>query len=312
MQWDSPGDWSSRTPLLWRTKGGGSVIRAQGRGHSESWKHEGLETRMLPKVGRRREKFPHPPSFQPPASCLYFSLAEFGWKPGSLWLEGAGRGSLQRFPPLPCRAGQGQCRTLGPDQRGLAQQKWKCSDDGRSGWLLNASQMAGCWSTRRFLFPLEEGAKGIPGIAWTKARQPESQAALVASQAAPSGCRGACGLVPVPLSSASEATFPECFLLSVVTQGKPGWAALHPEYPQDPLPPSQNTSVPQCSHLGRFTSSRQQQFRAEASYLWYLGPVTPPGLWWRCRCLGGNRAVRVSDFQRLVSKPWMAGTQSCC
>ena len=27
----------------------------------ESWNHEGLETRMLPKVGRRREKFPHPP-----------------------------------------------------------------------------------------------------------------------------------------------------------------------------------------------------------------------------------------------------------
>lgn len=109
--------------------------------------------------------------------------------------------------------------------------------------------MAGCWRTRRFLFPLEEGAKGIPGIAWAKARQPESQAALVASQAAPSGCRGACGLVPVPLSSASEATFPECFLLSmfsfmtdvILTQRKPGWAALHPEYPQDPLPPSQNT-----------------------------------------------------------------------
>ena len=115
--------------------------------------------------------------------------------------------------------------------------------------MLNASQMAGCWRTRRFLFPLEEGAKGIPGIAWAKARQPESQAALVASQAAPSGCRGACGLVPVPLSSASEATFPECFLLSmfsfmtdvILTQRKPGWAALHPEYPQDPLPPSQNT-----------------------------------------------------------------------
>ena len=96
-----------------------------------------------------------------------------------------------------------------------------------------------------------EGAKGVPGggPARTKARRLEPQAPLVASQAAPSGCGGACGLVPVPLPSASEATFPECFLPSmfsfmadlILTQGEPGWAALHPRYPSDPLPPSQNT-----------------------------------------------------------------------
>ena len=67
----------------YQSPGQGSLI--------ESWNHEGLETRMLPKVGRGREKCPHPPSFQPPASYLCFSLAEFGWKPGSLRLEGAGR-----------------------------------------------------------------------------------------------------------------------------------------------------------------------------------------------------------------------------
>lgn len=106
--------------------------------------------------------------------------------------------------------------------------------------------MTGCWKTRRFSFPLEEvrerRAFQGEGPAWTKARQLESQAAL-------SGCRGACGLVPVPLSSASEAASPECFLPSmfsfmtdvILTQGTPGWAALLPEYPQDPLPPSQDT-----------------------------------------------------------------------
>ena len=259
-----------------------------------------------------------PPSSLLPASSL-LPVLFIGW----IWLEawksptwGSREIKPAEVSPLPRGAGQGQSRTLGPDQCRTGSAEMKVQ------WWRSIGVVAERFTDDRMLEDSEvfvpsgggEGGKGIPGRrTCTDGGPAAGTAASTCSIAGGSetlqGCLWSCSC---PSSFCLRSHFPR--VLSPIhvliydwhdfdTGESLGGQLCTPNILKTHCLLHRTHVLSQCSHLGCVTSPRQQQLRADVSYLWCLGPIAPPGLWWRCRFLGGDRAVLVSDFQRLSPSP---------